>query len=95
MNVISTYCARMFFLQRWTKKYSKWINLQGKAQSKPVITGATADEGMSYVAGISRDELSDEGYKAIVLLVAKEDYQAVMDKYPPAVNILFNPKIWK
>jgi len=48
---------------------------------------------MSYVAGISRDELSDEGYKAIVLLVAKEDYQAVMDKYPPAVNILFNPKI--
>lgn len=60
------------------------INLfrKGLQQSKPIIMGSMADEGMIFLAEAFPDPMDKPLYTALVTAVFKSDADAVKDQYP-------------
>ena len=55
-----------------------------------MMMGATVDEAMSYVAGAFANPMNDTLYRVAMRIVFKDDYDAVIAKYPPEVNLCFS-----
>ncbi|CAK8694998.1 crystal protein-like [Clavelina lepadiformis] len=56
--------------------------IKGNVHNKPMINGATVDEGMIFVAEAFPNPMTNMFYKALLRIVFKEDYSPVYSTYP-------------
>ena len=60
-------------------------HLQNREQNKPLVLGATVDEGMIFVSEAFPFPVNDTAYRVLAKLFFKEDFDAVITRYPPEV----------